>query len=410
MIDLDAFLIDAVKRDTIPDFASPSDHFSTAGGLQFDFVDNPRRLRSGHVLDFKGATLELDVDRVTDAMLLSEQALIMIGSEQANIYGKVGEEAFAAISTGINVINVNLIANYSKLAPRAQALGVKQFSIAGCGIQGHDAHANVTLRDFGAYGREGFPVFIAGADNSFDQHALYSVDPKHVFDENTPASSLEYKFLDFNPELSRSIIDGREVFHQVTVGMILGALCPGTLVPNPWSMSAPWRHMMRRDASLKFDVSVPAGGRNSVQGGTIYQSLHGTVDGRTENASVMYYSDYFKSKGVHILPTCKALGWCEYGAMIRLSPTASGYPDIPPDFSAEDFVIEYFESKARNTDVFLNADLLPGVDKNPPTRYLRNIAIDERLSVSGNKEGLVVIPAPSTKRGGCLSRLGEFFP
>jgi hypothetical protein len=50
MIDIDPFLIDAVQRDTIPDFASPSDHFTTGGGLQFDFGDNPRRLRSGHVL------------------------------------------------------------------------------------------------------------------------------------------------------------------------------------------------------------------------------------------------------------------------------------------------------------------------------------------------------------------------
>lgn len=401
MIDIDPFLIDAVQRETIPDFASPSDHFTTGGGLQFDFGDNPRRLRSGHVLDFKGATLELDVDRVTDQMLLTEMAPIMIGSEMANIYGKSGEDAFAAISAHIACKNVKLVGNFSKLAPRARALGVKQFAIAGCGLQGHDAQIDVTLSDFGAYGREGFPVWIAGADNSFDTSALYGIDPSHLFDENTPASSITYKFGDFVPELSRGIVDGREIAHQVTVGMITGALCPANLTPSPWSMAGPWRHMMRRDARLIFDVDCPAGKWNAVQGGTIYQSLKGTVDGRTRNAAVMYYTDYYKSKGIHILPTCKALGWCEYGAIIRLSPTASGYEDLPPEFSAEDFVIEYFESEARNTDIFLNADLLPGVAKNPPTRYLRNIAIDERLSVSGNKEGLVVIPAPGTKKGGC---------
>lgn len=398
MIDIDPFLRDAVTRDTIPDFASPGDHFTTGGGLQFDFADNPRRLRSGHVLDFKGATLELDVDRVTDAMLLTGMAPIMLGSEMGNIYGKTGEEAFAAISTHINVKNVKLIGNYSKLAPRAKALGLKQFAIAGAGIQGHDAHVVATLSDFGAYGREGFPVWIAGADNGFDQHALYGVDPKHVFDENTPASSLDYTFGDFMPEASTD---------QVTVGMITGATCPANMQENPWKMWGPWRHMMRRDASLKFDVDCPAGKWNAVQGGTIYQSLKGTVDGRTNNASVMYYSDYYKSKGIHILPTCKALGWCEYGAIIRLSPTTSDYVELADSFSAEDFVIEYFECKARNADVFLNADLMidPAtnlvVTKNPPTRYLRNIAIDERLSISGNKEGLVLIPAPASGRAGC---------
>jgi hypothetical protein len=384
MIDIDPFLRDAVTRETIPDFASPSDHFTTGGGLQFDFGDNPRRLRSGHVLDFKGATLELDVDRVTDEMLRTEMAPIMIGSEMANIYGKSGEEAFSAISTHMAVRNVRLVGNFSKLAPRARALGVKQCAIAGCGLQGHDAQIDVELSDFGAYGREGFPVWIAGADNSFDQHALYGVDPAHTFDENTPASSITYKFRDFVPETSTD---------QVTVGMITGALCPATLVPSPWSMAGPWRHMMRRDAILKMDVEVPAGKWNAVQGGTVYQSLHATIDGRTLNAICGYYSDYYRSKGVHILPTCSFKGG-EYSVMVRLSPTAAGYPDLPPEFSAEDFVIEYFESQARNTDVFLNADLLPGVAKNPPTRYLRNMRVDARLSISGNKEGLVLINAP----------------
>lgn len=392
MIDIDPFLIDAVTLDTIQDFASPSDHFSTAGGSQFDFGDNRRRLKSGHVLDFKGATLELDVDRVTDEML--SQPILMLGSEMGHIYGKKGEEAFRAISTGINVRNVRFVGNFSILAPRARVLGIKSFAISACGIQGHDAHQNgIILSDFGAYGREAFPAWISGADNSFDTSALYGVDPKHTFDENTPASSLDYKFVDYVPEASDN---------QVTVGMIVGALCPGTFSISPWNMGGPWRHMMRRDAILKFDVSVPAK-HNIVQGGTVYQSLHATIDGKTENAIVGYYTDYYKSKGVHILPSCSFKGG-EYGIIIRLSPTAADIPDLAQDFSAEDFVIEKFTCDARNTDVYLNADLLSGYDENPKTRYLRNIAVDERLTVSGNKEGLVLIPAPNTKKGGCLSR------
>jgi hypothetical protein len=391
--DIDPFLIDAVKRDTIPDFASPSDHFTTGGGLQFDFADNPRRLRSGHVLDFKGATLELDVDRVTDEMLRTEMAPIMIGSEMGNIYGKSGEDAFAAISTHIAVRNVRLVANYSKLAPRARALGVKQFAIAGSGIQGHDAQqSGIVLSDFGAYGREGFPVWIVGADNSFDTHALYSVDPRHTFDENTPASSIEYKFGDFVPEQTPT---------QVTVGMITGALCPATFRESPWMMAGPWRHMMRRDAKLVFDVTAPAGKWNAVQGGTVYQSLHATIDGRTRGASVGYYSDFYKSKGVHILPTCSFMGG-ECGVIIRLSPTAGDYPDIAIDFSAEDFVIEKFECDARQWDVEL--DVNPMSDGSyPPTRYLRNIAVDERLRLNniGGRADVRIIPAPTTKRKGC---------
>lgn len=392
MIDIDSFLIDAVQRDTIPDFASPSDHFSTAGGLQFDFGDNKRRLRSGHVIDFKGATLELDVDRVTDEML--SQTILMLGSEMGHIHGKKGEEAFAAISTGICVRNVRFVGNFSRLVQRAKALELKQFAICASGIQGHDAHQDgIILSDFGAFGREAFPLWISGADNSFDTSALYGVDPAHTFDESTPASSLDYKFEDYVPEASDS---------QVTVGMIVGAVCPGTFSLSPWNMGGPWRHMMRRSAVLTFDVSVPAV-KNIVQGGTVYQCLHAMIDGTTQNAIVGYYSDYFKSRGVHILPSCSFKGG-EYGVIIRLSPTAADAPDMPQDFSAEDFVIEKFECDARNTDVFLNADLLPGVEKNPPSRYLRNIAIDERLTVSGNKEGLVLIPSPDTKKGGCLSR------
>lgn len=413
MIDIDPFLKDAVQRDTIPDFASPGDHFTTGGGLEFDFSDNPRRLRSGHVLDFKGATLELDVDRVTDEMLHSEMAIIMLGAVMGNLADKTGEDAFNAITTHTAVRNVRLVANYTKLAARAKALGVKQFAVAGVGLQGHDAQVDVVLSDFGAYGREGFPAFVVGVDNSFDSHPLYSIDPRHMFDEGTESSSLKYRFEDFNPVASRSIIDGREITHQVTVGMRCGALCPSKLVPSPWSIAGPWRHMMRRaGGTMKPDVVCPAGEHNAVQAATDYQSLGCTIDGKSQNASVLYYSDYYQSRGVRILPSCQCLGWSEYGVIVRLSPTAgfppNDYPDLPPTFSAEDFVIEKFirESK-NNTDVFLNADLLPGVSKNPPTRYLRNIAVDERLTLSGNLEGYVKIPNPNSNRKGC-ARLNPF--
>jgi hypothetical protein len=406
MIDIDAFLIDAVKRDTIPDFASSGDHFMTGGGLQFDFADNPRRLRSGHVLDFKGATLELDVDRVTDDMLRSQQAILMLGSIMGNIFGKTGEEAWGAVTTHTAVRNVRLVANYSKLAARARALGVPQFAVAGVGLQGHNAQVEKAVCvDFGAYGREAFPVWIVGADNSFDTHPLFGVDPKHEFDEGTSSSNLDYSFEGFVPEMSKD---------QVTVGMIMGAWCPGSFVQNPWSMGGPWRPLWRKaGSSLTFDVECPAGKWNAVQGATSYLSRGSTINGKTRWASVGVYSDYYQSQGVHVLPACSFTN-CEYGVIVRLSPTAAGYEDMVDQFSAENFVIEKFECSPRNTDVFLNADLMKDMDgdivsKNPPTRYLRNIAIDSRLTVSGNKEGLVWIPSPDTKKGGCFGKLiGRF--
>lgn len=395
MIDFDSFLIDAAKKDTIDLQASSSDHFVTGGGLQFDFGDNPRRLRSGHVLDFNGATLELVPERVTDAMLMTEMAPIMIGSEMGKCYEKKAdpEEAWGALSTHISVKNVHLVANYSKLAPRAQALGVKQFAIAGVGIQGHDIQVSgVTCHDFGAYGREAFPVWGVGADNSFDTHAIYGCDQSHVFDENTAASSLEYAFTDFVPEASKD---------QVTVGIMSGAFCPAGFQESPWKIWGPWRHIMRRDCSLKFDVQCPPGKWNAVQGGTVYQSLHATIDGKTQNASIGYYSDYFKSKGVHILPTCSFKGG-EYGAIIRLSPTAAAYDDVAKDFSAEDFVIEKFECDARNWDVELQVNPMPD-GSYPPTRYLRNFVVDGRLRLNNieNRAEVHLIPAPDTKKKGC---------
>jgi hypothetical protein len=176
---------------------------------------------------------------------------------------------------------------------------VKQFAIVGCGLQGHDAQIDVTLSDFGAYGREGFPTWITGADNAFDTHALYGVDPAHMFDEDTPASSITYRFDGFVPEMSTD---------QVTVGMITGALCPANLTPSPWSMAGPWRHMWRRDALLKFDVSCPRGnGTRCRAAPCTSRCMRRSTAGRRTRAPG-YYSDYYKSKGVHILPSCSFKG------------------------------------------------------------------------------------------------------
>lgn len=386
MIDIDAFLADAVTRDTIDLGAKPTDHFGTRGGVEWG--DAPFRLRSGHVLDFNGATLELDVDRVTDEMLRSENPIMLIPSQIGQIYGKTGEDAWAAVSTHQCVKNVRLVANFSKLVDRTRALGVPSLRISGAGLQGHDAQmSGIVLSDFGAYGHEAFPLWIAGSDSGYDKNALYTVDPRHVFDEDTPSSRMEYKFVDYQAEKSND---------QVTVGMIIGATCAEKIRESPWAELGPWRQIMRRAASLTYDVT--ARGQNIVQGGTIYQCLQGLVDGcSTDGAAIGVYGDYFSTRGLRITANNKFMGGT-WGVAFRLSPTAQDADTLPEQFSHEDYVIEKFECDAGAGDVYLNADL-PNTDR----RYIRNMAVDERLRLvnEGNRAGVVKIPAPGTKKKGC---------
>lgn len=402
MIDLDPWLADAVTKDTLDLGASSSDHFSTAGLLQYD-ANQARRLRSGHVLDFNGATLELDVDRVTDDMLRAMQQIMMVAPQMYQIYGNTGKDAVAKVLTGLCVKNVRFVGNYSKLAPRAKALGLPMFAVCACGLLGHGPQmTGITLVDFGAYGREAFPLFMSGVDNGLDAYALGSVDESFLLHADTALPFIDYKFEGYVPELSSA---------QVTCAVISGVTCPASIdeYPKPFAQRGPWRQIKGRGGQIKFDATTPPGW-NAVQCATIYQMLSGLIDGcKSDGPYSPYYSDYYQSKGVRITAN-NSFKNCDYGAMIRLSPTAQDQQDIVADFSAEDFVIEKFECNARKADVFLNADLMPDlagqlVPQNPPTRYLRNMAIDERLSVDGNREGWVEIPAPTTARTGCRKYL-----
>lgn len=392
MIDIDAFMADAVTRDTIPDI-SPNEHYGTRGGLEWG--DAPFRLRAGHVLDMKGSTLELDVDRVTDAMILSEAPILLVPPEISNIYGKTGEEAWGSVLTHQRVQNVRFVANFSKLVVRARALGAKSLRISGAGLLGHDAVIdNVELSDFGAFGHECFPLWIAGTDSGFDHNALYTVDPAHVYDEGGTVSRItNTRFVDYVPAASND---------QVTVRMIVGTTSSEKIIESPWSEPGPYRQIMRRAAEIidpvTGTVDKPIGTPNIVQACTIYQSLQGLVDGNdSHGASIFYYSDFCRSKGVHITARNVAKGGT-WGMVVRLSPTAGGAPTFPEQFSAEDFVIEKFECDAGAGDVYVNADL-----PNTSSRYIRNIAIDERLRIvnEGDRAGVVKIPAPASSRKGC---------
>lgn len=387
MIDIDAFMADAVTRDTIPDI-SPNEHYGTRGCLEWE--PGAWRLRSGHVLDMKGSTLELDVDRVTDAMILSEAPILLVPSEIGNVYGKTGEEAWGSVLTHQRVVNVRFVANFSKLVVRARALGAKSLRISGAGLLGHDAVIdNVELSDFGAFGHECFPLWIAGTDSGYDHNALYSVHPAHIYDEDGTVSRISnYRFVDYVPEASND---------QVTIAMIVGTTSSEKIIESPWSEPGPYRQIMRRECAL-VDNTATATGQNIVQGLTAYQSFKATISrNKTRGALIGYYSDFCRSKGVHITADNSFMGGT-WGAVVRLSPTAGGAPTFPEQFSAEDFVIEKFECDAGAGDVYVNADL-----PNTATRYIRNIAIDERLRIvnEGDRAGVVKIPAPASSRKGC---------
>lgn len=396
MIDIDAFMADAVTRDTIPDL-SPNEHYGTRGGLEWG--DAPFRLRSGHVVDFKGSTLELDVDRVTDEMLKSQNPINMIPPQIGNLYGKPPLEAWAAVLTHQRVKNVRLVANFSKLAKRVKDLGVPSLRITGCGLLGHDAQLdNIELSDFGAYGYENFPLWIAGTNSAYDHNALYCLDDSYVYDEAGTVSSINNtRFVDYVPEASNN---------QVTVRMITGSTCAAKLVENPWGEFAPWRQLMRRDLAFLDNVTTcPPDVPNIVQGITGYQCLKGLVSrNKSTGASIGYYSDYCRNKGIHITADNSFTGGV-WGAIIRLSPSAAGTPDLELQFSSEDFVIENFTTDAGAGAVYLNQDPLPD-GSFPASRYVRNIAIDERLKPRvvnvGDRAGVVWIPSPQTKRRGCL--------
>lgn len=382
MTDFDPILQSAIAEGRTS-LELPLDSYKTRGILEWEW-DNTRRIPSGFDINGQGSTLELDTARITDEMLRVEAPIHMVSSATGWAVNKTGQDLVDSIPRDQRVRNLSFISNHSRLSGYASALGVSLRITAAC-LQGNEPLIdNCKAIDFGAHGHESFPFVLTGALDGNDRHALKNL-PEGFLLEGARISNTE--FLGYVPDASND---------QVTVNMITGITCPGEIA-SPWKELPPWRQIMRKKAEL-LNNKVTASGKNIVQGLTIYQAVDGLVDGnKTDGACIGYYGDYLTTKGVHITPNNSFMGGT-WGVAIRLSPTAGDTDDLASQFSHEDYVIEKFKCNAGAGDVYLNADL-PNTDK----RYIKNMVVDGRLRLinEGGRAGVVLIPAPDTKKKGC---------
>lgn len=368
----------------------PLDTYSVTPVLEWD-EDNTRRMPPHEfTLNGQGSTVYLDTERVTDEMLRVQAPLHVLTSAVRWARGKSGSDLIKAIPSGQAVKNLKIVGQHSKLSERAKGLGVSLRITAVC-LQGSNTTIDsVQAVDFGAHGYEAFPFVITGVLDGLDRHAFSAVDPGFMFG---PATISNTDFSGYVPDASNN---------QVTVNMIVGGTCPGQITTSPWQELAPWRQIMRQRAEIR-DCKASATGKNIVQGFTVYQAIRGLIDGcSTDGAAIGVYGDYYSTKGLHVTPNNSFMGG-DWGAVFRLSPTTANVSGLAEQFSHEDYVIGKFQCNAREGDVYLNADPMPDGSQ-PTTRFIRNIAVDERLRVGneGNRAGVVLIPGPHTKKRGCF--------
>jgi hypothetical protein len=392
MIDLDPILQQAIAGGRTS-LDLPLDTYSTKPVLEWE-VDNSRRLPSDFDLNGQGSTLILDTSRVTEDMLRVEAPLHMISSQIRWAEGKSGQELLDAVPRNQSVRNFKFVAQHSVLSPYAKSLNVSLRITAAC-LQGHNALIeNPQTIDFGVMRKgdspiEAFPLVITGVLDGLDRYAMRNVPEGFAFE---PAKIVNPEFLGFVPTASS--------FDQVSFSMIIGGTCPGE-IGDPWKELPPWRQIMRKNAQI-LNPKVTAPGKNIVQACTIYQCLEGLIDGaKTDGAIIGVYGDYLSTKKLHITANNSFKNGV-WGVAFRLSPSTAGVQGLAEQFSHEDYIIEKFESNATAGDVYLNVDPMPD-GSFPPTRYIRNIAVDERLRIvnEGNRAGVVKIPSPDTKKGGC---------
>lgn len=391
-------ILDPILQQAIADGRTsldlPLDTYTIRPVLEWE-RDNSRRLPTNFVLNGQGSTVELDLSTITDEMLRVEAPLHMISSQIGWAEGKTGKDLLDAVPRGQQVRNFKFVSHHSKLSAYARALDVPLRVTAVC-LQGHDALIeNSVLVDFGVTRKggtplEAFPHVITGVLDGLDRHTMNNVPSDFMFE---PAKIVNPEFLGFIPETSS--------YDQITVNMIVGGTCPAS-IGNPWREVPPFRQIMRKNAEI-LNPKVTAPGRNIIQACTIYQCMKGLIDGaRTDGAVIGVYGDYLSTKGLRVTAN-NSFKNGTWGVAFRLSPTSGASEDLWKQFSHENYVIEKFESNAGAGDVYLNVD--PAVDGSyPRTRYIKEIAVDERLTIvnEGNRAGVVLIPQPKTKRGGCL--------
>lgn len=109
-----------------------------------------------------------------------------------------------------------------------------------------------------------------------------------------------------------------------------------------------------------------------VQGHAIYEADCGVVrNNRTTGARIGYYADFFTNKNRTI--EGNAFKGCEHGVQLQLSPTPT---ELAVNFSHEDYTIGWNEIESSGANVSLNT-----VGPSTATRFIRNIVVDQRLSL-----------------------------
>jgi hypothetical protein len=371
--DFDAFMRDATSDPSPATIHAPG-HRLTRGGQEWG--DAPWRLGSGHVLDLEGGTLELDVGAVTDDVLKAESPIHVVPSAIGWAAGKTDEEAWASVPVGEGCRNGTIVCNHSKVAERAKALGVS-LRISGVVLQGHSATIEgLEFTDCGALKYESFPATITGALSGPDRHALSTVNPQHMFDEDTSRP----------PSEIRNVSIGGFVSHasdaQVSCFMIVGATT-NDRIADPWAEVGNWGQIYRRRPAIRNARGVARdGGENQFQLATIYQCRGGEVDTpfcRGFQAGI--YGDYLTTYDLDV----------HHGDLEALRPVAQLLSPTPmplaAQFSSHRLLVRSNQLKALPTELDWHAAL-----------YLNNLPpyMDQRVieDVMADDNDFIMVGAP----------------
>jgi hypothetical protein len=364
--------------------------FYTSGTKEWDdspdIRDNPGfRIKNWTFDTQSGATLAWDWERAP----LTEVPLALIRTTEmskdlARVNLHTDEEIWLGQPRGQTVRDLTLDLQFSKALPRWRAAG-KMLRIGACALGGHSfAMERLHLKDFGAHGYEGFPLYGQGAYGMYDRDAIARLDPTtHIFDEGVTETECSH--------ITDCLADGfveSSTNDQVTVRFIGGSI--GNPVSGDLSR---WTQTPRAFSYQRGNRTVAAG--QWVQAHTIYNCLRGEIDHNSSSgAAVGVYGDFCRNKGLHIWLN-QFLG-CDYsGIRLLLSPTGPG--NLAEQFSHEDYDIGPNEITSRS-GVQVDFNTFEEVLPTGPTRFIRNMRVDSSLTLE-NKGGVGVT---RSKSRGCL--------
>lgn len=345
------------------------------------------------------ATLKWDHAAVPDAEVTDVPRWLFCSTE-ARFDSLLGhhtpEQVWALLPRGQSVRNLTIDLDFSGAIDRWRLKGVR-LRIGGGILAGHQAsYERLRVENYGAFGYEGFPLFVQGSLGRYDRNLVAQLDPeRYIFDADLP--DLECSHI---TDCSFGRYEEADSNDQVTMRMIAGGM--GERTPNEWvqHMRA-FAYQTGNDSTVNVTPGLThvVGGPNMVQAHTLYQTLRGLVEGNRSHGCVAgYYGDFYKTKGVTIRNN-EFLACRNHGVQIQLGPTGPGNEQ----FSHEGYVIGPNRIESGGANVYMDT-------YGPPTatRYIRDIRIDAALTVE-NKGATDVVTMAGTvpledlrKRRGCL--------